>query len=170
VPLHYHDKTESIYVIEGAQSDAKGAYGKGTFYFNPPGSGHDVFDSSGLFLLSYAAPPDFKRTAEIAPYENVKIGSDYSQLQLQPCPDGTACYALPLPADGGMSTRFVKPKAEPVALTANVLLVLQGSCVIRGETLSADTLLVTESSDPTAYRVAATASGEDCLLMQLAFQ
>jgi anti-sigma factor ChrR (cupin superfamily) len=49
VPLHYHAQTESIFVIDGAQTDAKGTYGKGSFYFNPPGSGHDISNSSGLF-------------------------------------------------------------------------------------------------------------------------
>jgi ChrR Cupin-like domain len=166
VPLHYHEKTESIFVIDGAQSDPKGAYGKGSFYFNPPGSGHNIFDSSGLFLLSYAAPPDFKRTAEIGPYEPLVFGADYGKLPLAPCSDGSACYALPLSADGGMSGSYVKP-AAPVMLTANVLLVLEGSCTIGGQAVAADTLVVTKATEPATYQVA---SAKDCLLFQLAFK
>ena len=47
VPLHRHAKTEAVYVIDGAQTDGKGSYAKGTIYFNPPGSGHEIKDSSG---------------------------------------------------------------------------------------------------------------------------
>ncbi|MFT3924222.1 MAG: cupin domain-containing protein [Myxococcales bacterium] len=168
VPLHYHDKTESIFVIEGSQSDAKGTYGKGSFYFNPPGSGHNVFDSSGLFLLSYAAPPDFKRTEDIVPYESVKIGADYAQLPFVPCADGSLCYALPLVESGGMRSRLVKPQAGPLDLQANVLLILQGSCMVGDQALAADTLVVSKGVDPAAYRVAAGAP--ECMLMELAFQ
>src|SRR3954452_14402017 len=59
VGLHYHAKTESVYVIDGTQTDAKGTYPTGTVYFNPPGSGHQITDSSGFFVLAYAAPPHF---------------------------------------------------------------------------------------------------------------
>ncbi|HEX2671408.1 MAG TPA: cupin domain-containing protein, partial [Polyangiaceae bacterium] len=62
VGLHYHSKTESVYVIDGTQTDAKGVYSDGTVYFNPPGSGHQITDSNGFFLLAYAAPPDFVNT------------------------------------------------------------------------------------------------------------
>jgi hypothetical protein len=166
VPLHYHAKTESIFVIDGAQSDPKGKYDKGSFYFNPPESGHHVFDSAGLFLLSYAAPPDFKKTDAIGPYEPVVIGSDYAKLAFTTCSDGTTCKELPLVAEGGLSARFLKP-ASPSLVSANVLLVLQGSCTIGGQTVTADTLIVTKSTEPAPYSVA---PGADCLLFQLAFQ
>lgn len=168
VPLHYHEKTESIFVIDGTQTDGKGTYGKGSFYFNPPGSGHDISDSSGLFLLSYAAPPDFKRTAEIAPYENVVVSADYAKLPLTPCADGTLCYVPPLAEDGGLRSRFVRPRASPVTLTANVLLILQGACTVAGQTLQADTLVVRKSTEPGPYPVAA--SGGECLLFEMAFR
>ncbi|MET0410485.1 MAG: hypothetical protein ABW217_04290, partial [Polyangiaceae bacterium] len=32
VGLHYHSKTESVYVIDGTQTDAKGVYPTGTVY------------------------------------------------------------------------------------------------------------------------------------------
>jgi hypothetical protein len=157
VPLHYHAKTESIFVIDGAQADPKGKYEKGSFYFNPPGSGHDVFDSAGLFLLSYAAPPDFKKTDAIGPYEPLLVGADYGKVSLEP---------LPLSAEGGMSARFVRPAAAS-ALSANVLLVLEGSCTIAGQPIAADTLVVTKSTEPASYTVA---PGADCLLFTLRFQ
>src|SRR6187402_676700 len=34
VGLHYHSKTESVYAIEGTQTDAKGVYPTQTVYFN----------------------------------------------------------------------------------------------------------------------------------------
>jgi hypothetical protein len=55
VGLHYHAKTESVYVIDGTQTDAKGTYTDGTVYFNPPTSGHAISASSGFFLLASAA-------------------------------------------------------------------------------------------------------------------
>lgn len=152
VPRHYHAKTESIFVIDGAQSDAKGTYERGSFYFNPPGSGHDVFDSAGLFLLAYAAPPDFKNTDAIGAYEPVVV-TDYK------------AGALPLAPDGGLRASFVQPRTAST-LSANVLLVLQGSCTISGQSIAADTLVVTKSTSPASYQV--SASG-DCLLFQLAF-
>jgi hypothetical protein len=168
VPMHYHAKTESIFVIDGAQSDGKGQYAKGSFYFNPPGSGHQISDSSGLFLLSYAAPADFKNVANIKPYENVTVSPDYSKLPLAPCDDSSLCYAPALAADGGMQGRFVKLQGTPATLTLNVLLVLQGSCVVAGKTLPADTLVVRKSTEPGTYQVAAT--GGECLLYAMAFQ
>jgi len=67
VGLHYHAKTESVYVIDGTQTDAKGVYPTGTVYFNPPGSGHQITNSTGFFILAYAAPPDFTSTSLIGP-------------------------------------------------------------------------------------------------------
>ena len=52
VGLHYHAKTESVFVIDGTQTDGKGVYPTGTVYFNPPGSGHEIMHSSGFFLLA----------------------------------------------------------------------------------------------------------------------
>lgn len=167
VPMHYHEKTESIFVIDGAQSDAKGKYPKGSFYFNPPTSGHQISDSAGLFLLSYAAPPDFKRTDEIKPYENLVIGTDYAKLPFATCDDGSLCYALPLAESGGMLGRFVKPQASGVALSANLLIVLSGSCAIEGQVMAADTLLVHKTTEPAAYRTGA--ADQDCLLYTMAF-
>jgi hypothetical protein len=165
VPMHYHHKTESIFVIDGAQSDPKGRYERGSFYFNPPDSGHNVFDSAGLFLLSYAAPPDFAHVGDIAPYESAVVGADYTQLPFVACADGSLCHELSLSPVGGMNARFVKPQAARVALKANLLLVLQGACTIGGHAIAADTLVVDKSTDPSSYDVAG-----DCLLYTMAFQ
>jgi hypothetical protein len=119
-------------------------------------------------LLSYAAPPDFKRTAEIGAYENVVVPADYAKLPLTPCDDGTQCLVLPLSEGGGMRSRFVAPRASPVLLTANVLLVLRGSCVVAGQPVSADTLVVHKSSEPGTYPLAG-AEG-DCLVFEMAFR
>ncbi|HEY6880692.1 MAG TPA: cupin domain-containing protein [Polyangiales bacterium] len=167
VPFHHHDQTESIFVIEGAQSDAKARYEKGSFYFNPPRSGHHVFDSAGLFLLSYASPPVFQRSAEVPPYENLTIGPDYRQLELTRYKDGSAGRPLPLAVDGGMHASFLRPSSEGMTLEANVLLVLQGACVIDGAPLAADTLVVARDTAPTRYRIAPGA--RDCLLFRMAF-
>lgn len=167
VPLHHHHKTESIFVIDGAQSDPKGRYEAGSFYFNPPGSAHHVFESAGLFLLSYAAPPDFSAPPASGPYDHVVVGADYERLAFSPGPDRSLSHPLPVCGGGGMTSRFVKPHAEGVVLTANVLLLLRGSCDIAGEALAADTLLVTRRTDPAAYAV--TSPSHDCLLFELAF-
>ncbi len=80
VGLHYHGKTESVYGIDGTQTDAKGTYPTGTVYFNPPGSGHQISDSSGFFLLAYSAPPDFMGTDPIEEYELVRIDTEDPEM------------------------------------------------------------------------------------------
>jgi hypothetical protein len=167
VARHHHAQTESIFVIDGAQSDAKGTYGRGSFYFNPPGSTHHIVDSAGLFLLSYAAPPEFESRAETPPYENVVVPPDYARLALTPCDGGCRCLVLPLSSDGGMRARFVAPGDRAVTLTANVVLVLRGSCVLAGRPVLADTLVVHRESEAGSYRL--TDAEDDCLVFELAF-
>ena len=53
VALHYHAKTESVFVIDGTQTDAKGVYPTGTVYFNPPGSGHEIMPKQFPFLAIF---------------------------------------------------------------------------------------------------------------------
>ncbi len=168
VPLHYHDKTESIFVIEGTQTDDKGIYPKGSFYFNPPTSGHDIRDSTGLFLLSYAAPPDFKRTAEIAPYENLIVSPDYASLPLASCAGESQCLPLDLDPAGGMSGRFIKLGAESISVSANAIIVLEGSCTIASKQFPVDTLLVAKSQTPLDYEIGPV-TGSECLVFELAF-
>ena len=51
VPLHRHTGLESILVLEGAQSDERGTYPKGSFVLNPEGSEHSVWSDTGCVVL-----------------------------------------------------------------------------------------------------------------------
>ena len=55
-----------------------------------------------------------------------------------------------------------------IIMMANVLLLLEGSCVVAGKPLAADTLLVTKRTEPATYAVASLS--DDCLLFALAFE
>jgi hypothetical protein len=173
VGLHYHSKTESVYVIDGTQTDAKGVYGDGAVYFNPPGSGHQITDSSGFFLLAYAAPPDFASTNLIEEYTPVRIDTTDANLTTtytfeQPA-TGVKTYAVPLVAEGGLSAELIETtSAEPLAFVVNYLLVLKGSCDIEGETMAKGMLVVAKAIEPQPYRITATA-GATCLVMGVSF-
>jgi hypothetical protein len=173
VGLHYHSKTESVYVIDGTQTDAKGVYGDGTVYFNPPGSGHQITDSSGFFLLAYAAPPDFVSTNLIEAYTPVRIDTTDANLTTtytfeQPA-TGVKTYAVPLVAQGGLSAEIIETtSAEAWAFVGNYLLVLKGSCDIEGEAMAKGMLVVAKAIESQPYQVSATA-GATCLVMGLSF-
>ncbi len=51
VPLHEHDGFEHIFVLTGAQEDARGVYRAGTMVVNPPGSRHRVRSPDGCTVL-----------------------------------------------------------------------------------------------------------------------
>jgi anti-sigma factor ChrR (cupin superfamily) len=51
VPLHEHDGYEHIFVLEGAQEDARGVYRAGSMVVNPPGSRHRVRSPEGCTVL-----------------------------------------------------------------------------------------------------------------------
>ena len=51
VPAHRHEGYEYIYVLEGEQSDERGAYGAGSFVVNEPGMTHRVFSKTGCAVL-----------------------------------------------------------------------------------------------------------------------
>ncbi|MFK7871201.1 MAG: cupin domain-containing protein [Roseobacter sp.] len=51
VPLHRHLGLETIFVLEGAQSDKRGTYPKGSFVLNPAGSTHSVWSDEGCVVL-----------------------------------------------------------------------------------------------------------------------
>jgi hypothetical protein len=174
VGLHRHSKTESVYVIDGSQTDGKGAYPKGTVYFNPPGSGHEITNSSGFFLLAYAAPPDFAHTDDIAEYTPVRI--DTADPQLMSAPEtgttgtGTHTVDIPLDSAGGMSGRFIEitsPEGRYEYL-GNYLLVLGGSCQVSGVPLGKQALVVAKSVKPESFQVAAPASSS-CLALGVSF-
>lgn len=52
VPRHGHPGFEHIIVLRGSQSDALGAYPKGTCVVNPPGSSHAVASEEGCLVLA----------------------------------------------------------------------------------------------------------------------
>ena len=112
VGLHYHSMTESVYTIDGTQTDAKGVYPTGSLYFNPPGSGHEISDSTGFFILSYASPPDFKKTDLIKDYTPVQINTAAPDLEdhypFEQQQDHVWVYDVPLDPQGGMHSSFIK--------------------------------------------------------------
>jgi ChrR Cupin-like domain len=173
VGLHYHSKTESVYVIDGTQTDAKGVYTDGTVYFNPPGSGHQITDSSGFFLLAYAAPPDFANTNLIEAYEPIRIDTTAANLtttlSFTEQAAGVRAYAVPLVATGGLAAALLETTSSVAyAYLGNYLLVLKGSCDIDGVTLSAGKLVVAKELAPQAYELSAS-TGSTCLAMGVSF-
>lgn len=174
VGLHYHSKTESVYVIEGTQTDGKGVYPTGTVYFNPPGSGHQITDSSGFFLLAYAAPPDFANTALIGEYTSVRIDTAATDLTtvnvFEPQAAGVAIYTVPLDGMGSLSAALMDittAKAD-YTYTGNYLLVLGGMCEIDGLSYGREMLVVTKTVVPEPYKVSAPANGT-CLALGVSF-
>jgi hypothetical protein len=172
VGLHYHAKTECVYVIDGTQTDAKGVYPTGTVYYNPPTSGHAISDSSGFFLLSYAAPPDFTNTDLIEDYTPVRIDTEDPELLSEYAFDsdgGVSTYAVPLDAEGGMSSELIALGAtEAYTFSGNYLLVLEGTCKIDGQVLAEDSLVVTHDVVPETFSLGAP-DGADCLAMGISF-
>jgi hypothetical protein len=178
VALHYHAKTESVYVIDGTQTDAKGVYPTGTAYFNPPGSGHQVTNSSGFFLLAYAAPPDFASTDLIGEYTPVKIDTtaeDFtSAYPFEEKQSGVKSYTAPLDAEGGLSAEFIETTStDAYAFKGNYLLVLKGSCDIDGVSYGKDMVAVGKSVEPLPYALSATpateAGASTCLALGVSF-
>jgi hypothetical protein len=174
VGLHYHSMTESVYVIEGTQTDAQGVYETGTAYFNPPGSGHEISNSSGFFILAYAAPPDFMNTDAIEAYTPVKIDTTdpelMSEYEFEAAGPGTSIYDVPLVADGGLSAQLIEVTSADALyeFTGNYLVVLEGSCVIDGQTLADDFLVVTSDVAPLPFTVGGPEAGT-CLAMGVSF-
>lgn len=173
VGLHYHSMTESVYVIDGTQTDAKGVYPTGSAYFNPPGSGHEITNSSGFFVLAYASAPDFENTDLIGEYTPVRVDTQAVDL-LQAHPfeaqlDGVETYVIPLDPLGGMTAQLIhSTSTEAYAFLGNYVLVLEGSCQINGETYDENLLVVATSITPHAFTVT---SGMDasCLAMSVSF-
>jgi hypothetical protein len=173
VGQHYHAMTESVYAIEGTQTDAKGVYPTGSLYFNPPGSGHQVSDSTGFFILAYAAPPDFSNTNLIREYTPVQINTAAPDLEalypFETMQDGVSTYNIPLDPQGGISSMFIQStSSQSYEYTGNYLLVLKGSCSIDGTTFGERMLVVAKTIETEAYEVSA-ASGNTCLALGLSF-
>jgi hypothetical protein len=173
VGLHYHAKTESVYVIDGTQTDAKGVYPTGTVYFNPPGSGHEISDSTGFFLLSYASPPDFAGTDLIGEYSPVRIDTNVAELTseypFEAQRAGLRTFAVPLDTAGGLGAEFIElTSSEVYDYTGNYLLVVKGSCDVQGVTLGEHMLVVGKTVEPKPYAVSASKESS-CLAMGISF-
>lgn len=173
VGLHYHAKTESVYVIDGSQTDGKGTYTDGTVYYNPPGSGHQVTDSGGFFLLAYSAPPDFVNTSLIEEYTPVRIDTTdpdlTTTLTFTEAGAGVQIYDVPVEESGGLSSTLIETTtATPYAYDGNYILVLEGSCVVEGTTLAAGRLVVAEGVTPRTYAISAPV-GSTCLALTVSF-
>lgn len=60
VPRHRHGGLETILVLEGTQSDERGAYSAGSIVFNPAGSEHSVWSDGGcVVLIQWERPVEF---------------------------------------------------------------------------------------------------------------
>jgi hypothetical protein len=174
VGLHYHSKTESVFVIDGAQTDAKGTYPTGTVYFNPPGSGHQITNSTGFFILAYASPPDFASIERIGEYTPVRIdtsAADFASAQpFEPVATGVRTFAAPLDTTGGISATFIELGARGATFTytGNYLLVLDGSCSVDGRALRKNMLVVAASITPHVFEAGLPEDGP-CLMLGLSF-
>jgi len=173
VGLHYHAKTESVYVIDGTQTDAKGTYPTGNLYFNPPGSGHAIKDSSGFFVLAYASPPDFAKTALIGEYTPIQIDTTSPELEskyrFEEKSGGVRLYKLPLDPTGGMSSELIKVVASTAyTYRGNYLLTLKGSCEIEGQEFVQGRLVVATTVQPQSYAIRAS-KGAECLALGVSF-
>ena len=61
LPTHRHAGFEQILVLEGAQEDDRGRYGKGTIVVNPPGSKHAVVSPEGcIVFVTWELPVEFE--------------------------------------------------------------------------------------------------------------
>lgn len=60
VPHHSHTGLETIYVLDGSQTDERGHYGEGSIVLNPPGSAHSVWSNEGcVVLIQWDLPIEF---------------------------------------------------------------------------------------------------------------
>ncbi len=173
VGLHYHAKTESVYVIDGTQTDGKGVYPTGTVYFNPPGSGHAITNSTGFFILAYASPPDFASTSSIGEYTPIRIDTEATDLTMtypfEQQKPGIRTFTVPLDGAGGLHGDFIEiTSSESYDYTGNYLLVLEGSCDIEGTSFGENELVVAKTVEPRPYRVAASQGG-GCLVLGVSF-
>ncbi|MGB3293292.1 MAG: cupin domain-containing protein [Phormidesmis sp.] len=170
---HYHSMTESVYTIEGTQTDSKGVYPTGSLYFNPPGSGHEISESTGFFILAYASPPDFANTDLIEDYTPVQINTSDPDLEsiypFENQREGLWVYDVPLDPQGGMSAQFIRStSSQRYEYQGNYLLVLRGSCNIAGTVFDENMLVVATTVEPQSYEVSGN-EDNSCLALGLSF-
>lgn len=174
VGRHYHAMTESVYAIDGTQTDAKGVYPTGSLYFNPPGSGHEISNSTGFFILAYASPPDFANTNLIQEYTPVQINTADPNLEtlypFETVQEDVSVYNIPVDPQGGLSSEFIRTtSSQSYEYIGNYLLVLEGSCTIDGTAFGEKMLVVAKTVETESYDVSAT-EGSSCLALGLAFE
>ena len=187
-PLQTTENAKSkIAAISGSQADFKGVYPTGSMYFNPPGSGHSVWNSTGFFLLTYAAPPDFVNTDLIdETYTPVIINTSDEEDGGNITETTTTMenkenvpytmYEIPLDPLGGMSAAFYEiPDGSspllPVTYEGHFVLVLRGSCVIgpAEEIFGEQMLIVAKQVQSKETFVITNEDGNDCMVMGVAF-
>lgn len=67
VPLHVHTGIETIFVLEGSQSDERGHYPAGAVVVNSAGSRHSVASVNGcVVLIHWAAPVRILESGDVA--------------------------------------------------------------------------------------------------------
>lgn len=173
VDFHYHAMTEAVYIINGKQSDKNGIYTTGSLTFNPPDSGHSLFDSGGFFLLAYAAPPDFTKVDRLQAYTPIKIETNALDLastyNFIACEDGVSSYDIPLDPRGGMSAKLLKITSSNLSsIKSSCLLILDGFCHISHVKICKNNLVVSPLAQPITYRIN-RANERPCLLLSLSF-
>ncbi len=173
VGLHHHTQTEAVYTIHGSQTDANGVYPTGSLTFNPPGSSHQITQSTGFFLLAYGSPPDFDPIDSPPAYQPVQINTLAPNLEtlypFTPVQAAVTAYSLPLDPQGGISATLINSQSShPYPYRGNYLLVLRGACTINGDRISHHQLVVANTIRPQSYQVRA-AEGGDCLVLGLSF-
>lgn len=176
---HYHAMTEAVFTIDGTQRDAKGVYPTGSLYFNPPGSRHEISQSTGFFILAYASPPDFAGNNLIEEYTPIQINTAVSDLaslfpfenkySFEHEQDGLWIYDVPLDPRGGISSQFIKStSSQSYQYQGNYLLVLKGSCYIDGSIFHEKMLVVATTVEAQSYEVSADENC-GCLVLGLSF-
>lgn len=162
--------TEAVYTIEGQQRDETGCSPTGTLCFNPPGSGHQITDSTGFFLIAYKSPPDFERTDLIQAYRPIRLnlldgieGYPFKAVQ-----NSVEVCSIPLKESDVRSQLIKSASSTCYHYSGNYLLVLKGCCCINGEDLSDGSLVTAMGTAPQSYAISCR-SGGSCLLLGLAF-
>jgi hypothetical protein len=83
--------------------------------------------------------------------------------------DGVQTFAPELDSEGGMSAEFIETSsAQGYEYDGNYVLVLDGGCMIDGQSYAQDMLVVTTGVEPQAFEIAASAGGT-CLVLAVSF-
>lgn len=97
-PRHEHPLGEEILVLEGTFSDEHGDYPAGTYFRNPPGSGHSPFSRDGCTL--------FVKLDQFAPKDTASVRVDTRNTPWLPGQGGLE--VMPLHSFAGEHVALVK--------------------------------------------------------------